>query len=74
MIWLPDVQRSIIEEMPSISQVELGLVIQFLTGHFYLRKHMSMLESGLASECRLCLEENQDPIHLWWETTAIDSE
>ena len=73
-ILLPDVQRSIIREMPNISRVELGLVIQFVTGHCYLLKHRSLLEPGLAYECRLCLEEDEDPMHLWCECPAIDSE
>ena len=54
--------------------MELGLVIQFVTGNCYLMKHMSMLEPGLASECRLCLEEEEDPMHLWCECPAINSE
>ena len=73
-IWLPDVQRSVIGEMPNISRVVLGLVIQFVTGHCYLLKHRSLLEPGLAYECRQCLEEDEDPMHLWWECPAIDSE
>ena len=59
---------------PSITAMELGLVIQFVTGHCYLMKHMSMLEPGLASECRLCLKEEEDAMHLWCECPAIDSE
>ena len=50
---------------PSITTMELGLVIQFVTGNCYLMKHMSMLEPGMASECRVCLEEEEDPMHLW---------
>ena len=73
-IWLPDVHRSIIREMPNVSRVELGLMIQFVTGHCYLLKHRSLLEQGLAYECRLCLEEDEDPMHLWCECPAIDSE
>ena len=59
---------------PSITTMELGLVIQFVTGNCYLMKHVSMLEPGLASECRLCLEEEEDSMHLWCECPAIDSE
>ena len=73
-IWLPDVQRSIIGEMPNISRVDLGLVIQFVTGHCYMMKHVSMLEPGMASKCRLCLEGDEDPMHLWCECPAIGSE
>ena len=57
-----------------IGREELGLVIQFITGHGFLMKHRSSLEPEVSAECRLCLEEDEDPEHLWRECPAIETE
>ena len=57
-----------------IGREELGLVIQFLTGHGFLMKHRSLVEPEVSAECRLCLEEDEDPEHLWRVCPAIETE
>ena len=63
--------RSIIDKMLIIGRAELGLVIQFVTGHGFLMKHRSMLDLDVSAECRLCLEEDEDSEHLLWEYPEI---
>ena len=49
------------------------MVIQFVTGHGFLMKHRSMLDLDVSAECRLCLEEDEDSEHLWWECPDIET-
>ena len=48
------------DKMLIIGRAELGLVIQFVTGHGFLMKHRSMLDLDVSAECRLCLEEEEE--------------
>ena len=56
-----------------IGRAELGLVILFVTGHGFLMKHRSMLDLDVSAESRLCLEEDEDSEHLWWEYPEIET-
>ena len=44
---------------------ELSLAIQFLTGHGWLRRHCHMVDSEVDPMCRLCIEDNVQPTHLF---------
>jgi len=56
---------------------QIGLMIQFLTGHGFLRRHINLLdiESGkdppTPPECRLCNSHTETPIHLITECEVI---
>ena len=44
--------------------MDLGLLIQFTTGHNYLRRHRKVMGEE-DDKCRLCGEDTEDSLHLW---------
>ena len=47
-----------------LSRIDLGLLIQFVTGHNYLCRHRKVMGEE-DDRCRLCGEDIEDSLHLW---------
>ena len=50
---------------------DVGLMVQAITGHCWLRRHQSLISSDVDPVCRLCNEEEETPWHLIGECPAL---
>ena len=55
----------------NLSREYLGKCIQFFTGHGWWNKHLKLTKLGNTSECRLCYEDDESPIHIFSECVAM---
>ena len=62
-LWLPEVTNKMEKYMKKMSRLDLGKIVQFITGHCNLKRHKS-LQSNVESLCRLCKIEEETPWHL----------
>ena len=65
---IPEVTKSLLSKNRTV----LGIMIQFLTGHGWLRRHSWIVDSNYGAKpstidpmCRLCGIEEESPVHLW---------
>ena len=63
-IWFPFLREDRTPLIGRLSRTDLGLLIQFVTGHNYLRRHRRVLGEK-EDKCRLCGEDIEDSLHLW---------
>ena len=63
-IWFPVLREDRTPLIRRLSRIDLGLLIQFITGHNYLRRHRKVMGEE-ADRCRLCGEDIEDSLHLW---------
>ena len=80
-LWfaVPDKMKSSL--LMKHNRKEVGLFIQFITGHGWLNRHVALLDQALDTEtsiersrCRLCLEEEETPVHLVCQCFALTVE
>ena len=48
----------------SLDRADCSLLVQFLTGHNYLRYHLYVMGVSESKECRLCQDGTEDAWHL----------
>ena len=53
-IWFPFLREDRSPLIGRLSRIDLGLLIQFITGHNYLRRHRKVMGEGNDTSCRLC--------------------
>ena len=71
-IWFPTINMGKSEALIKLSRPELGLAVQMITGHNRLKRHESIVNSGVVdATCRLCLEEEETSWHLIGECPAL---
>ena len=63
-IWFPVLREDRTPLIRRLNRIDLGLLIQFVTGHNYLRRFRKVLGEG-DDKCRLCGEDTEDSLHLW---------
>ena len=69
-IWFPKLNRNKSNFILSQSRLQLGLLVQMITGHNRLNYHESKI-SGIDPTCRLCLEEDETSFHIVGECPAL---
>ena len=69
-IWFPKINRNKSEYLLSKGRLQLGLLVQIITGHNRLNYHESKI-SGIDPTCRLCLEEEETSFHIVGECPAL---
>ena len=62
--WFPVVNSRKSVDIFQQSRVHLGWLIQFLTGHNFLRRHEALQNPTVNPTCRLCGEEEETSWHL----------
>ena len=62
--WFPVLREDRTPLIRRLSRTDLGLLIQFITGHNYLRRHRKVLGEE-DDKCCLCGEGIEDSLHLW---------
>jgi hypothetical protein len=73
-IWLSSADQKLAKSLLQESRIELGIRIQFLTGHGWLQRHSWVINPSIDQLCRLCGEGDEDPDHLWRECPALQVE
>ena len=68
--WFPVIDRKKSKYLLKLSRVELGHIVQLLTGHNRLRYHESKM-SNVDPTCRLCLEGEEKTWHIFTDCPAI---
>ncbi len=76
--WLPQPDPVFSKELLSLSRDEIGMIIQFITGHCWLRRHEAIVAQSttMPTDCRLCGSSGdthalqETPIHLATNCTA----
>ena len=70
-LWFPQgVRPGISRSIRSLPRLDLGVWIQFLTGHCWLNRHCNVIDPYVDATCRLCGEGEESPEHLWFECNA----
>jgi hypothetical protein len=68
--WLPECDKVLAKQLLGLGRGMLGVVIQFITGHTWLKRHTDIIEKTDDRACRLCgadgntYETTETPIHL----------
>ena len=73
-LWLSTPSSEMAKGFICLERQDLGRAVQFITGHGWLRRHCHVVDSSVDPTCRLCLEDDEEPAHLFWECPAIASE
>ena len=56
-----------------LDRQELGLWIQWYTGHCWMARHKLVIDDSIDPSCSLCGRGEESPVHLCWEcATAAD--
>lgn len=70
-IWFPSVDPKKSKYFLNLSRSELGIVVQFITGHNRLNRHESLMSADRDPTCRLCLEAEETSWHLMCDCPAL---
>ena len=55
-----------------LTKQDLGKLIKFITGHGPFKSHMAVCDNTINDTlCRLCLEAEENPLHLYCECPAL---
>ena len=62
-------------KLMNMSRENLGMCIQFFTGHGWWKKHLKIAKLCNDAKCRLCCEEGsiESPIHIFSECVAMEA-
>ena len=72
--WLKEPSGEIANGFVNMERSDLSVAIQCLTGHGWLRRHCHVVDNSVDPTCRLCLEDDEEPAHLFWDCPAIARE
>jgi ribonuclease HI len=73
MFW-PEVNKTRSMELLRQGREDFGWMVQMLTGHNYFNRHSSLVNDTDLSECRFCLEAEEDSEHLLCKCPALEAE
>ena len=73
-IFFPTPNAAKSKELMTLQRRELGLAIQFLTGHCFLMRHQRIIDGETSPSCRLCSEEEETPEHLFFNCPWVIEE
>ena len=68
--WFPTIDRKKSKKLLNLGRIELGNIVQLLTGHNRLRYHESKM-SDVDPTCRLCLEDMETTWHIFTDCPAL---
>ena len=70
-IFFPIINDSVSESLLNNGRNTLSKFIKFFTGHCNSNRHRHLEELSLDSICRLCLEDEEEPVHLFFDCPAL---
>jgi len=73
-LWFPGPNPGVSRKILSLDRVEIGLIIRWLTGHNFLRRHSKIVDPHrfAVDTCRLCGLEPESAAHIISECMALD--
>ena len=69
--WLSGPDSNLANILIRMNRKSLGSCLQFFTGHGWWKRHLNLAKLDNDSECRLCMEEDETPMHLYNDCEAI---
>ena len=73
-LFVPSPQTRVSAFVQNASREDVGLLVQFITGHNFLRYHLFNTGRAASADCRLCAEHTPETSwHLWTECPALCS-
>ena len=73
-IWFPTIDTGKSNKLLKLSRADLGLHIQFLSGHNRLKRHMSLQDKSISPLCRLCKEGEETSFHIYAECPVLQQQ
>jgi len=70
--WFPKPNEKLSKQLLKVGRKELSQLIQFITGHNYLNYHQSKTNPAIDPVCRLCLEDDEEAIHIATNCPALN--
>ena len=70
-IWFPYLNKKASHQLLRLKRLDLGLAVQFITGHNRLKKHEAIVNHNSNDTCRLCLEDVESSWHVIGECPAL---
>ena len=70
-IWFPYLNKKASHQLLRLKRLDLGLAVQFITGHNRLKKHEAIVNHNSNYTCRLCLEDVESSWHVIGECPAL---
>ena len=71
-LFFPTPTSAIAPVLLQMSRTDLGKMVQFLTGHNYLRYHLVKMAKSVDSICRLCEEAEESSWHILTECPVLE--
>ena len=69
--WLPRISKKISFDILKLNRKEISWAVQLITGHNFMKRHESLVNSNDESECRLCLEDDETSHHIMAACPAL---
>ena len=69
--WLKGPDPTLSKLLRNMNRKQLGGILQFLTGHGWWKAHLALAKLDENSECRLCLDGDETPMHLYNDCDAM---
>ena len=81
-LFFPTISPRRTKQLLALDRNELGLAIQFLTGHCFMNRHQSLIDGYTNPNCRLCASDGlerdiepkfyeESPEHIMWYCSAV---
>jgi hypothetical protein len=70
-IWFAEPDRNLSRDIVQRSKAHLGPLVQLFTSHNNLMRHQFIINNGVDSTCRLCLEDEETSWHAITECPAL---
>ena len=70
-IWWPCTNRMRSKRIFMLNRQDLGLSVQMIAGHNFLRRHEGLINPGADKSCRFCEEEEETSWHLIGECPSF---
>ena len=70
-IWFPSLNIKCSKILTGLPRLELGLVIQMITGHNRLNRHENLCNQDVSPTCRFCKEETETSWHIFGECPML---
>jgi len=70
--WFPKPNEKLSKQLLKVGRKEFSQLIQFITGHNYLNYHQSKTNPATDPVCRLCLEDDEEAIHIATNCPALN--
>ena len=71
--FIPVINKPETQMLTQLPRDRLSAMVQFITGHNYLKKHLFTTGRATNNVCRLCKNGEESSWHLWNDCSCIDN-